>query len=90
VVEGSGLLSRPPSNRSIGSNPILSANLKGKIMARTNSNFKLSKSTKRVLASSNFKTDEERNHYKKMMIQAEHASSIPFRAPKSRNETPKE
>jgi hypothetical protein len=25
VVEGSGLLSRPPSNRSIGSNPILSA-----------------------------------------------------------------
>ena len=59
-------------------------------MARTNSSFKLSKSTKRVLASSNFKTDEERNHYKKMMIQAEHASSIPFRAPKSRNEAPKE
>jgi hypothetical protein len=90
VVEGSGLLSRPPSNRSIGSNPILSANLKGKYMAKTNSNFKLSKSTKRVLASSNFKTDDERNHYKKMMIQAEHASSIPFRAPKSRNEAPKE
>ena len=92
MVEGSGLLSRPPSDGSIGSNPILSANfIKGKkYMARTNSNFKLSKSTKRVLASSNFKTDEERNHYKKMMIQAEHASSIPFRAPKSRNEAPKE
>ena len=89
MVEGSGLLSRPPSNRSIGSNPILSANLKGKYMAKTNSNFKLSKSTKRVLASSNFKTDDERNHYKKMMIEAEHAASIPFRAPKSRNEAPK-
>jgi hypothetical protein len=58
-------------------------------MAKTNSNFKLSKSTKRVLASSNFKTDDERNHYKKMMIEAEHASSIPFRMPKPRNDAPK-
>ena len=89
VVEGSGLLSRPPSDGSIGSNPILSANLKGKYMAKTNSNFKLSKSTKRVLASSNFKTDDERNHYKKMMIAAEHAASVPFRMPKPRNDAPK-
>jgi hypothetical protein len=59
-------------------------------MAKTNSNFKLSKSTKRVLASSNFKTDDERNHYKNMMIEAEHAASIPMRIPKSRNESPKE
>ena len=35
VVEGSGLLSRPPSDGSIGSNPILSANLiKGKIYGK--------------------------------------------------------
>ena len=59
-------------------------------MARTNSNFKLSKSVKRVLASSNFKTDDARNHYKNMMIEAEHAASIPMRIPKSRNESPKE
>jgi hypothetical protein len=57
-------------------------------MVKTNSNFKLSKSTKRSLAMMKG-TDDDRNHYKRMMIEAEHAASIPVRLPKSRNETPK-
>jgi len=59
-------------------------------MARTNSSFKLSKTAKRMMAATKFKDNEDRGHFKRMMIQAEHASSIPFRAPKSRNEAPKE
>ena len=45
-------------------------------MAKTNSSFRLSKSVKRVLASTNFKNDDARNHYKKMMIDAEHTAAI--------------
>ena len=91
VVEGSGLLSRPPSNRSIGSNPILSANfIKGTIMARTNSSFKLSKTAKRMMAATKFKDNEGRGHFKRMMIEAEHAASIPVRLPKTKREEIKE
>ena len=91
VVEGSGLLSRPPSDRSIGSNPILSANfIKGKIMARTNSSFKLSKTAKRMMAATKFKDNEGRGHFKRMMIEAEHTASIPVRLPKTKREEVKE
>ena len=91
MVEGSGLLSRPPSDGSIGSNPILSANfIKGKIMARTNSSFKLSKTAKRMMAATKFKDNESRGHFKRMMIQAEHAASIPVRLPRTKREEIKE
>jgi hypothetical protein len=59
-------------------------------MAKTNSNFKLSKSTKRVLASNNFTNADQRNHYKNMMIEAELAASIPARTPRPRTEGGKE
>jgi hypothetical protein len=58
-------------------------------MAKTNSNFRLSKTTKRSIALMKG-TDADRNHYKRMMIEAEHAASIPVRLPKSRSEAPKE
>jgi hypothetical protein len=57
-------------------------------MVKTNGNFKLSKTTKRSMAMMKG-TDADRNHYKRMMIEAEHAASIPVRLPKSRNEAPK-
>jgi hypothetical protein len=57
-------------------------------MVKTNGNFKLSKTTKRSMAMMKG-TDADRNHYKRMMIEAEHAASIPVRLPKSRNDTPK-
>ena len=59
-------------------------------MVKTNSNFKLSKTTKRMLGLTKWKTDEQRNGWKRMMIDAEHAASIPVRLPKQRNEGPRE
>jgi hypothetical protein len=59
-------------------------------MARTNSSFKLSKTTKRIMAATKFKDNEGRGHFKRMMIEAEHAASIPVRIPKARREETKE
>jgi len=44
-------------------------------MAKTGSNFKLSKTVKRMVALMGG-TAESRNQYKRMMIDAEHAASI--------------
>jgi hypothetical protein len=44
-------------------------------MAKTNSNFRLSKTTKRMMALMKG-TTEQRNQYKNMMIDAEHCASI--------------
>jgi hypothetical protein len=59
-------------------------------MARTNSSFKLSKTAKRIMATTNFKDNESRGHFKRMMIEAEHAASIPVRLPKVKREESKE
>ena len=57
---------------------------------KTNSDFRLSKSTKRMLALSKFKSPEQRTAWKKAMIQAElsdkAARSIKIREPKGDNE----
>jgi hypothetical protein len=44
-------------------------------MAKTNASFRLSKTTKRMMALMKG-TAETRNQYKRMMIDAEHAASI--------------
>jgi hypothetical protein len=44
-------------------------------MAKTNASFRLSKTTKRMMALMKGTTDQ-RNQYKRMMIDAEHAASI--------------
>ena len=44
-------------------------------MAKTNASFRLSKTTKRMMALMKG-TTEQRNQYKRMMIDAEHAASI--------------
>ncbi len=53
-------------------------------MAKTGSNFKLSKTTKRRLAT--IVNTEARNHWKRCMISAEHAASIMPRVSKPRKE----
>lgn len=45
-------------------------------MAKTGPNFKLSKSVKRQMALMKGATDEQRNQYKRMMIDAEYSASI--------------
>jgi len=45
-------------------------------MAKTNANFKLSKTVKRMIALMKGSTADQRNQYKRMMIDAEHAASI--------------
>jgi len=45
-------------------------------MAKTGPNFKLSKTTKRMVALMKGSTSEQRNQYKRMMIEAEYAASI--------------
>lgn len=55
-------------------------------MAKTGPNFKLSKTTKRSMALMKG-TDADRNHYKRMMIEAEHSASIMPRISKQRKET---
>jgi hypothetical protein len=54
---------------------------------KPNKTFKLSKTTKRRMAT--IVDAQERSGYKNMMIQAEHAASVPFRMPKPRNDAPK-
>ena len=44
-------------------------------MAKTGSNFRLSKTTKRMVGLMKG-TNEQRNQFKRMMISAEHAASI--------------
>lgn len=44
-------------------------------MVKTGSNFRLSKTAKRMIALMKG-TTEQRNQYKRMMIEAEHAASI--------------
>ena len=44
-------------------------------MAKTNGNFRLSKTVKRMMALMKG-TTEQRNQYKRMMIDAEHCASI--------------
>jgi hypothetical protein len=43
-----------------------------------------------MMATTNFKDNESRGHFKRMMIQAEHAASIPVRLPKTKREEIKE
>ena len=45
-------------------------------MAKTGANFRLSKTTKRMLALAKWKSPEQRNGWKRMMIDAEHTASI--------------
>ena len=45
-------------------------------MAKTNSNFKLSKTVKRMIALMKGSTADQRNQYKRMMIDAEYCASI--------------
>jgi hypothetical protein len=63
-------------NRWIGSIPILSAiyNERTITMMKPNKTFKLSKSTKRMMCS--IVNTEQRNQYKRMMIQAELAAGV--------------
>ena len=69
-------------NRWIGSIPILSAIfIKRKKMKPTGA-FRLSKSTKRVLATMN---TGMASHFKKMMIEAELAEKVQVRAPRQRD-----
>jgi len=54
-------------------------------MVKTGPNFKLSKTTKRSMALMKG-TNEDRNHYKRMMIDAEyHASIVPKATKKERS-----
>jgi hypothetical protein len=59
-------------------------------MVKTNSNFRLSKTSKRMLGLAKWQSDEQRNGWKRMMIDAEYTASIPVRLPKQRNDGPKE
>ena len=43
---------------------------------KTDKNFKLSKTTKRMLALGKFKTTEDRNNFKRLMIQAEYSEVL--------------
>jgi len=45
-------------------------------MAKTGPNFKLSKTVKRMIALMKGSTAEQRNQYKRMMIDAEYTASI--------------
>ena len=73
----------------LGSSPSLSANIKRKCMKPTAS-FRLSKETKRSLALSKWTSLDQKHAWKRSMIQAELAASQPFRAPRQRNDGPKE
>ena len=72
-----------PSSRKgrIGSNPILSARItKRNNMAKTGPNFKLSKTSKRILC--NFVDSHARGQWKRMMIDAEYSAGIVVRTNK--------
>jgi hypothetical protein len=51
-------------------------------MARTGPNFKLSKTVKRMIALMKGSTADQRNQYKRMMIDAEYTASIVPKATK--------
>ena len=51
-------------------------------MAKTNANFKLSKTAKRMIALMKGSTADQRNQYKRMMIDAEYTASIVIKSPK--------
>jgi hypothetical protein len=53
-------------------------------------NYKMSSTTKMSLALSKWTSKEQRDSWKRSMIQAELAASQPFKAPRQRNEGPKE
>ena len=54
-------------------------------MAKTGANFKLSKTAKRMVALMRGVTAEQRNQYKRMMIDAEYTASIMPKVTKDRN-----
>ena len=49
---------------------------------KTTSSFKMSKQTKRSLALSNFRNQEEKTNFRKLMIQAQLYSNVILKAPK--------
>lgn len=57
---------------------------------KPNSSFRLSKETKRSLALSKWTSLDQKHAWRRSMIQAELAASVPFRAPRQRTEGPKE
>jgi len=57
-------------------------------MAKTNSNFRLSKTAKRMIALMKGSTADQRNQYKRMMIDAEHCASIVPKNVKGDNKRP--
>ena len=52
---------------------------------KTTSTFKLSKRTKTLLSLSGFKNEDQRNAFRRMMIDAQVASSIVVKSSKDRN-----
>jgi len=66
----------------IGSIPILSAIFTKRKKMKPTGAFRLSKSTKRILATMD---TEMASHYKKMMIEAELAEKVQVRAPRQRD-----
>ena len=59
-------------------------------MLKPTSNYKMSSSLKTSLALSKWTSLDQRHAWKRSMIQAELAASQPFRAPRQRNDGPKE
>lgn len=57
---------------------------------KAGSNFRLSKTSKRMISLMKGSTSEQRNQYKRMMIDAELSAAIQPRLPKSRREEVKE
>ena len=58
-------------------------------MLKPNKTFKLSKTAKRMIALMKGSTDEQRNQYKRMMIQAELAAAIVVRPTKTDRNAPR-
>ena len=56
-------------------------------MVKTGPNFKLSKTSKRILALGKWKNAEQRNGWKRMMIEAEYFASLAPR-PTKKERTP--
>jgi hypothetical protein len=52
---------------------------------KPSSSFKLSKETKRSLALSKWKDKDQRDSWRRSMIQAELAAAVPARAPRQRD-----
>jgi hypothetical protein len=54
---------------------------------RTNSTFRLTKRNKTLLALSGFKTQDQRDSFRNMMIEAQVAASVVIKSSKERNAT---